>query len=207
MKIALAFLIIFFFLIFLPGSAGAEEFILRPTTECCDGDTVFQPGSWMALLNENGTAGRVDLTEPGPFALNGIEKGKYDLVVGVEGYYPTKFLDMEIGSDGNFDYELVSELLPLSSSILEGHLIVKFRKTIQNEDIRRTLNDSGVGVLHSDRRKGDSDKPEHKIDWFFSYAEVHVTYDRSDNIRDLIERILLAPGVIDCTPISFALGK
>ncbi len=194
-------------MVVLFGSAGAEEFILRPTAECCSGDTIFQPGSWMVLLNEQGAAGRVNLTEPGPFALNGIEKGKYDLVGGVEGYYPMKFLDMEIGSDGNFDYELVSDLLPLSSSILEGHLIVRFRKSIQNEDIRKTLNEIGVGVLHSDRRKGDSDKPKHKIDWFFSYAQVHVTYDRSDNIRDLIERILLDPGVIECKPIGFALRK
>ncbi len=203
MKIIIAFII----MIALTVSANAEQFILRPTAECCDSDTVFMPGSWMVLLDENGTVGRVELSKPGPFVLNGIGKGKYDMIVGAEGYYPKKFTDMEIGADSNFDYELVRVLMPVTTSVLEGHLIIRFRKMTKNKQIRKILDDVGVGVLKDGRSKNDSKKPEHKIDRLYSYAQVHVTYDRSANVRDLIERILLVPSVTDCKPISFGFGK
>jgi hypothetical protein len=191
--------------ILLASCASGEDFILRATSDCCDGDPGFLAGSKAQLLDGGRVRGNSELRVDSHFVFKDISAGKYDLIVSAAGYYPEKFLGLEIGSGGVFDFEFVAPLQPTSrSAILEGHVIVRFKRTLSDKEIIEHLNAWGFDVLRVSKLEEGSKPPKHRITRMHSYAEVRAAYDRSEDLSELIWTALQDPVVIECTPLYFS---
>jgi len=191
--------------IFLAASSVyAEDFILRATSDCCETYPDFQPGSMAALMKHNKVVVKSTLSKEAPFEFKDIIRGKYDLVVSAAGYFPDKFLRVDFGSKGVVDYELAVALIPTSTSILDGQLIVRFSKIMSDSIITSRLEKWDLGIQQMDRKE-DSGELKYRIIRSYDYAEARVTYDRSRNVSEIMTEVLLDPSVIKCAPIYFGL--
>lgn len=192
-------------ILLIASSASGEDFILRATSNCCGIDSCFRAGSDALLIDRAKTHAESKLETDSFFLFEKVEAGKYDLAVSAVGYYPEKFLDLDIGKNGVFDFELIATLQPISrSAILEGQIIVRFRPAIPDKEIVKRLGNWDLGALQRERIDDRSKPMQHEIERMHKYAEVRAIYDRSRDITDLIWTALRDPSVIECIPVYFS---
>jgi hypothetical protein len=192
-------------ILLIASSASGEDFILRASSDCCGIDSCFRAGSDALLIDRAMTHAESKLKTDSFFLFEKVRAGKYDLAVSAVGYYPEKFLDLDIGKNGVFDFELVATLQPVSrSAILEGQIIVRFRPAISDKEIVKRLDNWDLGALQKGRVDDSSKPPQHEIERMHKYAEVRAIYDRSRDLTDLIWTALRDPAVIECIPVYFS---
>jgi len=184
-------------------TAFAEDLIVRASAECCKQHPNFESGSQAVLMDGEKIVGVSQIETEAPFTFKDVEAGKYDLVVSVVEYYPIKFSGVEIGEGGVYDFELIAALKPLTASLLEGQIIVRFKKQLSDDEILKHLDGWKLGVQQLSRMEPGSKPPQHVIERMYGYSEVRASYDRSRKLRDIMSDILNDPAVIECTPLYF----
>jgi hypothetical protein len=182
----------------------ANVFVLRATSDCCHSDSNFEKGSRFYLLSGESIVGSQELDRAGPFRLSDVKAGKYDIVVCVTGYYPTKYVDVPIGEDGQFDYELAAGLMPTDAFVLEGQISIRFRRDVDHSVIKSAL---ASKHLNLQRRSPDLTGRASEEQYFETYADytlVNASFDRNRDVGELIREMVLMPEVIACYPISLS---
>jgi hypothetical protein len=192
-------------ILMIASSVSGEDLILRASSDCCGVDSCFRAGSEALLVDRAMTHGESKLKTDSFFLFEEVRAGKYDLAVSAVGYYPEKFLDLDIGKNGVFDFELTATLQPIAqSAILEGQIIVRFRPAIPDKEIVKRLDNWDLGALQKWRVEDGSKPMQHEIERMHKFAEVRVIYDRSRDLTDLIWTALRDPSVIECIPVYFS---
>jgi hypothetical protein len=82
--------------------------------------------------------------------------------------------------------------------------MVRFRKDLPDGEIIERLGKWNFDALQTSRREDESKPPKYTIDRMYQYAEVRATYDRSEQLAELIWVALRDPVVVECTPIYFS---
>ncbi|MFH1893217.1 MAG: hypothetical protein ABIK83_11120 [Candidatus Zixiibacteriota bacterium] len=184
-------------------TAYAEDLIVRASAECCKQHPNFESGSKAVLMDGEKILGTSQIESEAPFRFKDVEPGKYDLLVSVVGYYPIKFSGVEIGEGGVYDFELIADLKPLTANLLEGQIVIRFKKQLSDDEILKRLDSWKLGVQQLSRIEPGSKPPQHVIERMYGYSEVRASYDRSRKLRDIMSDILNDPAVIECTPLYF----
>jgi hypothetical protein len=187
----------------LGSSVHGENLTIRSSEECCKRSPNFVPGSEAFLISGNEVVGHSKIKREAPFIFKNVKKGLYDLMVVVEGYYPIKYTDVEIGEGGVFDFELIADLKPLSANLLEGWLTLRFKKGISDKDIIKRLKKWHLEPRQKARREPGSQPPEFEIEKLYDCSEVRASYDKKKNLREIMAKALADPEVVDCTPTYF----
>jgi len=190
-------------LLVIASSSNAEDLIIRSTQECCKQSPDFAKGSEAFLIDSTKVIGDCMIKKEGPFTFTDVKPGYYDLVVSVEGYYPIKFTHIEIGEGGVFDFELIADLKPLTTNLLEGWLTLQFKRRVSDEEIIKRLKKWHLDPRQTSRTEAGSEKPEFRIQRLYNSSEVRVSYDKKKNLSDIMADILVDPDVIECTPAYF----
>ncbi len=191
--------------LFLCSSVSAETLIIRASTDCCETHPEFNAGSKAALIRGSAVIAETTLESDTNFVFNNVSPGRHGLIVSAEGHYPRKFVNLEIGRDHIFDFELIARLQPISKiAILEGQIVVRFKPGVDEGAMTGRLNKWGLGVQQRIPTEEKSGPPRHIIDNMGDYNEVVATYDRSKDLADIMWEILRDPSVVECLPIYFS---
>jgi hypothetical protein len=189
----------------LCSSVSAETLIIRASGDCCESYPEFKAGSKAALIRGSAVVAETTLESDTNFVFSNVNPGRHSLIVSAEGHYPRKFINLEIGRDHIFDFELIARLQPIANmAILEGQIIVRFKPGVSEGAITGRLSKWGLGVLQRVPTGEKSAPPRHVVENMGNFNQVIATYDRSKDLADIMWEILKDPGVLECLPIYFS---